>query len=818
MSFAKRLPTPLGQRIASATSSLYARQGREFDVAIGGVPFMLATSNDLTESVETIQVRKDQVDTEDPGEQSLTGYWRRSQATFHEGAGNLYQETTLNPNSFRPIPGNGFYTSSGVDVFTPGRATLIKKMKAATVTGSQYTRIRSFAINSVRTNLCTNPNFELDTAGWSGASGGEAVPTLARSTARFHSGTASLLVTFNADDATGIPPYPVFAFATAIGQTYTISANVYVPSGTVGIGMLVGGVAFGNNTGSLKDQWVRLTQTFVATGVSSQVQFWPVTPTAAGQTFNIDDVLFENSTIVGDYFDGSSANSAWSGTANASASTQTITSSSTSFSAVGDGALHTSTLASGSFASLHAPVGKTVVDGLIANAFFYDVASDGTLYEGSTASPGTATTWPLGAAASRLTWGKYRLWVIGGRNIWQPDLSLVGGTSQSPIFTNPNKGWTYTCSAEGPGAMYFGGHDGFTSSIQAITLDGSLTSSPYLTAATESAVLPTGELVQELAVLAGQFIGIGTNRGFRMGVINADGSITYGPLIIEPSGVQACTSMTAQSRFIVVGFRATGGNALAYRIDTSVEVNPSESNGIFAYASDIDLGFVGTITSLVPASTTQLVCTASDGKVYYQSTTDYVDYGYMQSGRIRFRTTEPKTFRFVGVGIEPLAGAVAVSLVKSDLSTLPIGSITTQGQTFTDQFFYGGDPMEFASVKLELTPTANKLSAPVITSTLLRALPAVRPQRLITLALLCYNSEQSRSGQRYGGQTFAADRLNAMLSLEDGAQVLTFQDLSGALGNHQVTIESMKFASTVPPTGAGGTGGVIVIQLRTVDS
>lgn len=815
MSFPKKLPFALSKRIAGASGALYNRQGREFDLAIGGIPFMLATIPDMPQSIETIKVRKDQFDTEDPGEQSLTGYWRRSQASFHEGAGNLYQEVNVG-QSFRAVASEGFYQSAGVDVFsTQGRMTLLKKMKAATVAGGQYTHIRSYAINSVRTNMCTNPNFELDAAGWNGGSGGETVPTLARSTARFHSGSASLLVTFNADDATGVPPFAQYTIATTAGQTYTASAWVYVPTGTVAISIVIGGIVIGPSTGVTKDQWVRLNVTFQATSSSSVLQFWPATPTAAGQTFNVDDVLIENSNVVGDYFDGSSQNCVWTGTANASSSTQTITSAAASFSAVADGTLHTSPAASGSYAALHSPVGKVIVDGLIAGSNFYDVASDGTLYQGLTSSPGTATTWPCGTTPSRMGWGKHRLWIIGGRKLWQPDLTLAGGTSQSPIFTHPNQGWNYTCMAEGPAAMYFGGHDGFQSSIQAVTFNsgGSI---PTLSGATITAVLPDGELVQELSVVAGQFIAIGTNRGVRVGVINTDASITYGPLLVEPDGVTACTGITAQSRFFVVGFRTASGNALAYRIDTSTET----SDGVFAYASDIDLGFVGAITSLVAANTTQLVCTASDGKVYYQSPTDYVDYGYLQSGRIRFRTTEGKSFRFFSLGIEPLAGQIAVSVIKSDGSPFPLGSITVQSNIFTDEFRYDGDPMEFASMKLELTPTADKQNTPVVNSILLRALPAVKPQRLITLPLLCYDMEQARSGQRYGGKTFSKDRLNAMLTLEDGATVLTYQDFSGGVGDHKVVIESVKFVNTTPPRGVGisGTGGILLVELRTVDA
>lgn len=816
MSFPRRLPAALGDRIASASGVLYNRQGREFDCAIGGIPFMLATIPDMPQSVETIKVRKDQFDTEDPGEQSLTGYWRRSQATFHEGAGNLYQETTLNPNSLRVIPGNGFYVSSGVDVFsTQGRLTLLKKMKQASGVAAQYTHIRSYAVNSVRTNLCTNPGAETDLTGWTSVgSGGATAPTIARSTARSLGGAASVLATF-VGAGTGIVRTPILA--TTAGQQYTVSAYVYVPTGSVAIKIAVGGVGFGPKT-TVNDSWVRLSMTFTATGATHQVEFWSDTPASDAMTFNVDDVLFENSTVLGDYFDGSSPNCAWTGTVNLSTSTQTISSAGASFSAVGDGALHTSTIVSGSYSALHSVGGKTIVDGLLAGTYFYDVASDGTLYQGLTSSPGTATTWPCGTGPTRLGWGKHRLWVIGGRKLWQPDLTLAGGSSQNPIFTHPNQGWNYTCMAEGPSAMYFGGHDGFQSSVQAVSFDagGNI---PALSGATVTAVLPDGELVQELSVVAGQYIAIGTNRGVRVGVINSDLSITYGPLIVEPDGVIACTGITSQSRYFVVGFRTATGNALAYRIDTGTEINTNgNSNGVFAYASDIDLGFTGAITSMVAASTTQLAATATDGRIYYQSTTEYVDYGYVQSGRIRFRTTEPKAFKYVSVGIEPLKGDIAVSLVKSDGSTFPLGSITKQGDIFTDQFQYDGSPMEFVSVKLELTPTADKLSAPVVNSYLLRALPAAKPQRMITLPLMCFDLEQSRSGTRYGKTGFSKDRLQALLTLEDGQEVLTYQDFSGGLGDHQTVIESVKFVNTSPPRGAKqGTGGLLLVELRTVD-
>ena len=59
-----------------------------YDIAIGGQPFFLETSDDSPYRRVTAQYRKQQLDTtREPGEQTLTGWWIRSQSTFHLGQG-----------------------------------------------------------------------------------------------------------------------------------------------------------------------------------------------------------------------------------------------------------------------------------------------------------------------------------------------------------------------------------------------------------------------------------------------------------------------------------------------------------------------------------------------------------------------------------------------------------------------------------------------------------------------------------------------------------------------------------------------------------
>jgi hypothetical protein len=99
----------------------YSSTGEAYDVAIAGLPFFLLTSDDSPYRRVTAQYRKQQIDqSREPGEQTLTGWWVRSQSSFHLGAGIKF---------FEPVQEESLrfqYTESkGVDVWTRGQATLL---------------------------------------------------------------------------------------------------------------------------------------------------------------------------------------------------------------------------------------------------------------------------------------------------------------------------------------------------------------------------------------------------------------------------------------------------------------------------------------------------------------------------------------------------------------------------------------------------------------------------------------------------------------------------------------------------------------------
>jgi hypothetical protein len=104
-----------------AGSITYQGTGAAYDVAINGLPFFLAASDDSPYRRVTAQYRKQQYDqTREAGEQSLTGWWFRSQSSFHLGQGIKYFEPAQDESlRFQ------YTESKGLDVWTKGQVSLI---------------------------------------------------------------------------------------------------------------------------------------------------------------------------------------------------------------------------------------------------------------------------------------------------------------------------------------------------------------------------------------------------------------------------------------------------------------------------------------------------------------------------------------------------------------------------------------------------------------------------------------------------------------------------------------------------------------------
>ncbi len=134
------IPYPLSN---PAGSQSYAATGVAYDVAFGGLPFFLQTNDENAYRRVTAQYRKQQLDTtREPGEQTLTGWWLRSQSTFHLGQGVKFFE----PQQDESLRFQYTY-SKGCDIWTKGQITLLKDTDTAHfTTGDLQPNKRPFQI------------------------------------------------------------------------------------------------------------------------------------------------------------------------------------------------------------------------------------------------------------------------------------------------------------------------------------------------------------------------------------------------------------------------------------------------------------------------------------------------------------------------------------------------------------------------------------------------------------------------------------------------------------------------------------------------
>lgn len=105
-----------------SSSAVWENTTVSYDTAVGGLPFFYAISDSRPYIRQTAPFRKEQFDNgSEPGEQSLTGWWLRSQSSFHNGSGiKFYDPSAGETVLYR------FHDSKGVNVWTKGQVTLLK--------------------------------------------------------------------------------------------------------------------------------------------------------------------------------------------------------------------------------------------------------------------------------------------------------------------------------------------------------------------------------------------------------------------------------------------------------------------------------------------------------------------------------------------------------------------------------------------------------------------------------------------------------------------------------------------------------------------
>lgn len=391
-------------------------------------------------------------------------------------------------------------------------------------------------------------------------------------------------------------------------------------------------------------------------------------------------------------------------------------------------------------------------------------------------------------------------------------------TLPSPVYTNPNTNYVYTSiTASGP-AIYTAGHSGIYSTIQKYTLNTS-GAMPTLSQASVAAEMPPGEIVHKILYYLG-YMAIGTNRGIRMAVINdQDGSINYGPLIVETS--QPVYDFAARDRF-VWATTGVGSDAGLVRIDLGQTIEGESLR--FAYANDLSFGHASahptTAVNFIGTTNRLAFCTAyqtNDGAIYFESASTLRSSGYIQTGAIRYGTLEPKNFKFIRGRGDVTNGGIDLQTVDVNNNTFTVITYTSSVGTPEAATSSPEGPQEYVSYKFTLSRSASNTSlGPTFKGYQVKALPATKRQRLIQFPLWCFDVETDRYNVRTGYEGRAWERIQTLEDIEAAGDIINVQDFTTG-ERVQALIERINFTRKTPPDKRfDGFGGMLSVTVRTV--
>lgn len=463
--------------------------------------------------------------------------------------------------------------------------------------------------------------------------------------------------------------------------------------------------------------------------------------------------------------------------------------------------------------------GSGSVKSLATDGENYYAADTTGIYSGALPSGSGSLLWNTGATPL-VRWVKSRLFAAVGVSLYE--LTGSGPTLPTAHFSHPNSGWVWSDFAEGPTAIYAAGYSGDTSIIYQITATADATT-VTLAQPVVVADMPRGELVQTLYSYVGSYLIVGTNKGVRVASINADGSLTLGPLLFQVDGGVQDAVAVGSYVYVTVGAKGEAGDRVQraglYRINLGQNLNNSALQ--FAHAPDlvVPAGVAGAATQVTTAG--DLLHFAVQGAGIFQQQSTYVAEGWIETGRVRMGTVEAKAWRSVRLLTnEQSAGTIVAHAATADISA-PSGwtSVVTIS---TDTMDISGSLNSVISVPASSLYLAFKLTrgssttTPVFSGYQLQSIPAPKRTELVSVPLMLFDFEVDRQGVRYGQANGARSRYQLLKLMEGSSSTVTWRDY-GTGETAEAYIERVTYNRTNPPTRqVAGNGGICTVLLRLV--
>jgi hypothetical protein len=412
---------------------------------------------------------------------------------------------------------------------------------------------------------------------------------------------------------------------------------------------------------------------------------------------------------------------------------------------------------------------------------------------------------------------KQRLIAAIGSAIYELDANNSSGALPTALFTHPNSSWVWSSISEGPQAIYISGYDpnGTSSSVFKIGLDPATKNTlnfPTLSIPTSIIDMPNGERINDFDVYLGLYAVLATSSGFRVGVVDTNGDVQYGPLLFKDA---ACNSIAFKDSYAYIA-TLVDGEAGVVRCDLTTTVIGNSL--YFPWAWDIVAsGTSATSSQVAFFGNSDRVAFSTGNNIWAESTTSLVASGYLRTGYIRYNTLETKIYKLLQARVDTTNGGINIDSIDYADNYYRIGTFAQQSTVADINVNYPQAAQEYLGFQFTLTRSATDVSkGPLFTGYQLKSLPAIPRQRLIQYPLSCYDHETDHFGVEIGYEGSAFYRMSQLEAVENVGDTIRVQDLR--TGESYIgLIEEMDFTNRTPSDKRfTGFGGSLLITIRTV--
>jgi hypothetical protein len=723
------IPLNVGQ--PTLPSSIWFNTDTAYDVAIGGKPFIYATSEERPYERATAPYRKQQFDnSQEPGEQSLTGWWIRSQSSFHRGAGIKFYD----PSAGEEVE-HRFETSKGVNVWTPGQVTLLRESVPI-----------GYSPTQIQANGRARQRF--DSIEW--------YESTTKKEGILYADNYIIAKVDEEGTVTAFQTYDPLVDDKIYAST-TDGLNAYWATNA-----LSGGLKLTVYKKALSlDATTSATQMFQVNGTVLTNAVMEFTKERIVAAFNnkIHELTPNSSSLPTAVYTHPNSSYIWS----------SITSSGSAIYVAG-------------YEGINSSISKFVL------------SSNGAMPTLSSAI--TAAEMPVGEIIHKIKYYLGYMLIGTNKGVRVAQVTEDGSLTYGPLIFEVNQP-VYDFAVRDRFAWCASGLLDGTPGL--IRIDLSEQISPLVFAYANDIFKDNGNTTPTVAC---DFVG-DTDR---LAWVTAAG----------PNIAVTQKAVTSNVATLTIG-------AHNFQVDDNVWITGVDAT----FNTPLTIGSFKTLTD-VTTSTVSFSLTTSDvaatsatgfiykaGAGYEEEEGTLQPTGFLQTGRIRYGTLEPKNFKRLVVRGDFQFGSVTLNTI--DANGTPYDIITYDnsvgGPEVSTNVPQG--PLEYLQYRFDINRCiSNDCEGPQFEGYQIKALPASTRQRLVQLPLFCFDVEQDRFNNENGYQGRAYERIVDLEVLEETGDEVTFQDFTTG-EQFGCVIEEISFRKISPPDRRfSGFGGILNVVIR----